>query len=281
MGLPGVDLEMIVSAVHLYEDVAWGEDLAKNTRRPAVETWHDVEEALGAFTPDHRTGRMRRFALRLGNRRYPFMKLILQELLVRDRFFFAVDTHDELDLKDSMPDYAAWLELKRWNREIKEEVERRWEARSLPTFSRIVADVERETPAPEPRSSEVAPPLVLVVDDDACIARGVDAILKSQGYRTLVVDSGEAALEALEGHRPDLVLSDLEMGGMSGLDLAAKIREQEKLAELPFILATAATVDATHFTLIDAFLVKPYETRILLKFVRAQLADEGKTADEA
>lgn len=281
MGLPGVDLQMIVQAIAIYEEVAWGEEAERNRRRPDVASWHTVEDALAAFTPDNRTGRMRRFALRLGNRRYPFMKLVLQELLVRDRFFFAVDTHDELDLKESMPDYEAWLELKRWNREIKETVERRWDAIGLPTFSRIVADVEKETPTPEPLDEDAVAPLVLVVDDDGSIARGVDAILKSQGYRTSIADSGEAALERLERERPDLVLSDLEMGGMSGLDLAARIRGDQRLEGIPFVLATAATVDASHFTLIDAFLVKPYETRILLKFVREHLRSSESRPEDA
>ena len=68
------------------------------------------------------------------------MKLVFQELLVRDKFFFAVDTHDEMFVDSSWADFDQWIELKRENSEIKEKIEREWERpacrRSRPSCTR-------------------------------------------------------------------------------------------------------------------------------------------------
>lgn len=279
MAIPGIDVPIINEAIRVYMDVAWGEDGKGHWPSIDFDACATAEDALTAFAPDKKAGRMRRYTLRLGNRRYPLMKLVLQELIVRDRFFFAVDTHDDLKMKESMPDYDQWLELKRFNAEVKEAVESAWKAGGVPTFSAVVAEVEEATSAGRAKTRLENAKMVLVVEDDAFIARGVSAILDGEGYRVQVVHSAEDALAWLEHRTPDLVLSDLEMPGLTGLELAARLRQDERLKALPFILATAATVDPSHFTVINAFLVKPYEQRILLKFVAEQLTEEEVDLD--
>lgn len=282
MSIRGIDVPTMERAIRAYLELAW-EDRAAS-KMPAIDFAAATcpEDVLKAFQEDQRAGRMRRFTLRLGNRRYPFMKLVFQELLIRGRFFFAVDTHDEMDLKDSFPDYEQWLEVKRFNARLKEEVERAWAERGVPTFATIVAQVEREAPEPERPFEEERAPYVLIVDDEVSIARGVDAILSRQGYRTRQVHTAEDAWDSILEQRPDLILSDWEMPGMSGLELAAKLREDPDLGSIPFILATAAMISPTHFNIIDGFLVKPYEAPVLLKFVSEHLGvnDEGRADSE-
>ncbi len=259
----GIGVAVFQRAIDVYAATAFD---VQPEGLPQLGNCADVDAALSLFQRDQRAGNMRRWTMRLGNKRYPFMKLVFQELLVKGRFFFAVDTHDEVELKDCFPDYDEWLELKRWNQELKESIERAWRAASVPTFLDIVARVEAETP-PGP-AARVTAPLVLVVDDDKSIAQGVRSMLQRRGYRVRLVHTGEDALTAIAECAPDLVLSDLEMGaGMSGLDLAAKLRGQESTAKIPFILATAASIASTNFSVIDGFLVKPFETGVLLKFV--------------
>ena len=270
MSITGIDLPTVERAIRTYLELAW-EDRA-DAKMPALDfASTTLEDVLKTWTADKGAGRMRRYTLRLGNHRYPFMKLVFQELLIRGRFFFAVDTHDEMDLKDSFADYEQWLEVKRFNARLKEAVERAWQDRDVPTFAAIVAQVERETPAAPRRETKTRPAYVLIVDDEVDIARGVDAILARSGYRTRQVHTAEDALESIHRDRPDLVLSDLEMPGMSGLDLAGKLREDPDLEAIPFILATAATIGPSHFGVIDGFLVKPYESPVLLKFVSEHL----------
>ena len=248
-------------------------------RRPGkldFSTAQTIDEALERFEDERKVGKLRKYALRLGNRRYPNMKLVFQELLVRDKFFFAVDTHDEVFVDSSWADFDQWIELKRENSEIKEQVEREWQKAGVPTFAAVVQEIEQETRLAEAPKGHGD--LVLIVDDDTGIASGVEFILNRQGYRTLKANRAEEALKILEETRPDLVLSDLEMPGMSGLDLARQLRaESGRPRAIPFILATAASIDASHFSLIDGYLVKPFETTVLLKFIAKNLSKPKKT----
>ena len=278
MSITGIDLPTMERAIRTYLELAWKDDA--DAKMPPIDfSSPTLDEVLQSWTADRGAGRMRRYTLRLGNYRYPFMKLVFQELLIRGRFFFAVDTHDEMDLKDSFADYEQWLEVKRFNARLKEAVERAWQEREVPTFAAVVAQVERETPPAPRRETKTRPAYVLIVDDEVDIARGVDAILARSGYRTRQVHTAEDAFESIQRDRPDLVLSDLEMPGMSGLDLAAKLREDPGLESIPFILATAATIGRSHFGVIDGFLVKPYESPVLLKFVSEHLGRRDRGDD--
>jgi CheY-like chemotaxis protein len=271
MSIEGVDVPTMKRAIQSYLDHAFGEAAAAHLPAIDFEVALSLEDVLANFHHDQRAGRMRRYTLRLGNSRYPFMKLVFQELLIRNRFFFAVDTHDEMDLKDSFPDYEKWLELKQFNAKLKERVERSWQEIGVPTFADIVAQVERETPEAVSSVPEAERKYILIVDDEKSIARGVDAILSRQGYRTRQVHTAEDAWDSMQRERPDLVISDLEMPGKTGLQLAEDMRKDRDLAQVPFILATAALIGPEHFGTIDGFLVKPYEAPLLLKFVSEHL----------
>ena len=281
MTFEGIDVATMRMAIELYLQIAWGNRAAEKAPSIAWEECGTPEDVLKSFRKDPGTGNMRRFALRLGHPTYPFMKVLFQELLVRDRFFFCVDTHDDhLELDSSISDYDQFLELKRQNAEVKERVEEAWAKAGIPTFAEVVAQVERETPPGAAADSEGGP-MVLIVDDDAEIARGVRAILGRRGCQTAVVHSAESALSYLEQNKPDLILSDLEMGGISGLELARKLVQDPELKDIPFILATAASISPSHFHSIDGYLVKPYDTAVLLAFVREHLAGTHPLADPA
>ncbi len=273
MRIEGIELADMEEAVRVYLELAWGDEADTKAGDLDFAAANTPDEVLSRWSEDRRMGRMRRYTLRLGNTRYPFMKLVFQELLIRGRFFFSVDTHDNMDIKDSFPDYDQWLEVKRFNSQLKESIERAWRERAVPTFASIVEQVERETAEIPIGGVALRPSYILIVDDEVDIARGVAAILSKAGYRTAQVHTGEAALDAIGEERPDLVLSDLEMPGISGLELASKLREDPDLGSIPFILATAATIGPSHFDVIDGFLVKPYESPVLLKFVSEHLAE--------
>jgi len=272
MRLQDVQVETMRRALELYLNAAFGEDAEKKLPPIDFESCRSCEDVLAFFKDDSGAQRMRKFSLRLGNCRYPFMKLVFQELLVRDSFFFSVDTHDELDIKNSFQDYEKWLEIKRFNAHMKENVEAAWNREDIPTFASLVAEVEKQTPELETGAGEK--PMVLIVEDEPDIARGVETILGRSGYSTTRVPSAERALEVLQDMRPDLILSDLEMGGMTGLDLARKLREDPDRKSIPFILATAATVGSSNFAVIDGYLVKPFDTKILLRFIAQYLRPE-------
>ena len=82
------------------------------------------------------------YSLRLGNARYPFMKLVLQEHLVEGEYFLSVDTHDQMFETDDPAEQHALVALRRANFEIKDAVESAWGAAGLPTARHVKGLVE-------------------------------------------------------------------------------------------------------------------------------------------
>jgi hypothetical protein len=159
-------------------------------------------------------GGLKRYTLRLGNARYPFMKFVVQEYLVDAEFFFSVDTHDDLDVQADNPDYDAWQELKKHNQALKHDIESAWEHAGLPTNAdlRVIAEgiaaVEIET---EKKAR------LLVVDDEADVCRGLGALLRARGYEVELCYDGREVLERLERDPiPDLLLLDFSMPEFDG-----------------------------------------------------------------
>ena len=118
---------------------------------------------------------------------------------------------------------------------------------------------------------------ILLVDDDPDILKLMSLRLSSAGYGVQAVDSGEKALAALAASRPELVITDLKMGGMDGLALFDEIRKQAPM--LPVIILTA------HGTIPDAvaatrrgvfgFQSKPFDGKHLLEQVEQALRLSG------
>jgi DNA-binding NtrC family response regulator len=91
--------------------------------------------------------------------------------------------------------------------------------------------------AAESRKNSVKGPRILIVDDDPGQRSLLDSFLKSQGFVTLPVGSGEEALEALRGGQFGMMISDVRMPGMSGLETLRQARKEQ--AVLPVLLVTA------------------------------------------
>ncbi len=86
------------------------------------------------------------------------------------------------------------------------------------------------------------PALVMCVDDDAAFLRSLARLLSRRGYRVVTFTAPERALEAIPEIHPDLALLDIRMAGMSGLDLAAEIREAHG-AQIPIVMLSALDGD--------------------------------------
>ena len=120
---------------------------------------------------------------------------------------------------------------------------------------------------------------VLVVDDNEANLRLIQAVLKTRGYHLLEARSGAAALEALSGPRPALVLMDVQMPGLSGIDVARAIRAMPTMADLPLIAITAMAMKGDREAILAAgfndYLAKPYKMGALLALVADWLPAEG------
>ena len=102
---------------------------------------------------------------------------------------------------------------------------------------------------------------VLVVDDSALARRRARSILEGAGFDVVEAEDGMAAIERYFVARPDVVLLDLVMKGMYGLDVLSKIRELEPEAKV--IVVSADVQTSSHDLVVDAgaagFVVKPFE----------------------
>ena len=80
---------------------------------------------------------------------------------------------------------------------------------------------------------------ILVVDDDRDVAQSIELALRRRGFRIALAHSGVEALKLLRRYRPDLVLLDVLMPGMSGIEVCRRLRADENTAEMPIIFLTA------------------------------------------
>jgi two-component system alkaline phosphatase synthesis response regulator PhoP len=123
---------------------------------------------------------------------------------------------------------------------------------------------------------------ILVVDDEPQIAEIVTDYLRLAGFEVVVARDGAAALEAVRDHRPDLVVLDLGLPNMDGLDVARTIRRQ---SDLPIIMLTARVEedDRLHGLEIgaDDYVTKPFSPRELVARVRAVLRRAEKRDGDA
>jgi two-component system, OmpR family, alkaline phosphatase synthesis response regulator PhoP len=126
---------------------------------------------------------------------------------------------------------------------------------------------------------------VLVVDDEPVIVEVVRDYLADAGFRVSTARSGEEALRHVRSVRPDLLVLDLGLPGVDGLDVA---RELQQSAPVPIIMLTARGEEADRVVGLelgaDDYLVKPFSPRELLARIRAVLrrgAAQGQRGDRA
>lgn len=93
--------------------------------------------------------------------------------------------------------------------------------------------------SPNQNPNSARPPTILLADDEAHITCVVAQKLRSAGFEVVTARDGEEAYELACQFLPALVITDLQMPRMSGLDLALKLRETESTAEMPVMMLTA------------------------------------------
>lgn len=124
---------------------------------------------------------------------------------------------------------------------------------------------------------------VLVVEDDATLAAVLRYNLEREGYRCLVAADGARALELARTERPDLLLLDVMLPGIDGLEVCRRVRA---LSTVPIIMLTARVDEIDRVVGLevgaDDYVTKPFSTRELLARVRAALRRaEMRPAEEA
>jgi len=140
-----------------------------------------------------------------------------------------------------------------------------------PNFEPAFADLDAD-PAAEIR------PLVLVVDDHADMRAYVASCLRAE-FRVLTAAAGEAGLAMVAEAGPDLVLSDLMMPGLDGLELCRRLKTDERTSHIPVVLLTARTADESRLAGLelgaDDYLTKPFRPQELRARVRNLLTQRA------
>ena len=118
-------------------------------------------------------------------------------------------------------------------------------------------------------------PVVLLVDDDPAVLEGLRRVFALEGLWVVTAQSGDEALRRLAHIRPDLVVTDLCMGAVSGWDLV--FHHHLHQAGLPFSVITALSVEAAGGVekIACAFFQKPLNLEALLAAIHARLAPPG------
>ncbi len=124
---------------------------------------------------------------------------------------------------------------------------------------------------------------ILVVDDEKDIIELVGFNLTRNGYEVTTVMTGEDALSRARSENPDLIILDLMLPGIDGLDVCRILRNEPKTAGTPIIMLTAKGEEADIVTGLelgaDDYITKPFSPRILLARVKAVLRKIDRTSE--
>jgi CheY-like chemotaxis protein len=118
-------------------------------------------------------------------------------------------------------------------------------------------------------------PTVLIVEDDEDVRYLMRLELESLGYRVVEAEDGEKAVEIAETERPDIILMDLTLPVMDGIEATEKIRGADGLSKVPIIAVTAHQEtdfrDGAKAAGFDAYVTKPIDINWLSELIRGLL----------
>ena len=123
---------------------------------------------------------------------------------------------------------------------------------------------------------------ILVVDDDTALAEMIGIVLRSEGFEPHFCADGGEAVAAFHSAKPDLVLLDLMLPGMDGIEVCAKIREE---SGVPIIMLTARSDTADVVKGLesgaDDYVVKPFNPKELVARIRTRLRPTPETSTDS
>ena len=121
----------------------------------------------------------------------------------------------------------------------------------------------------------LTPPPILIVEDNELNINTISSYLTVKGYRPIVAGDGQSAIELTKKHHPDLILMDIQMPGMDGLEVISRIRQDPQLAEIPIIALTALAMEGDRDKCLSAgandYLTKPVKLKQLNQTIQQWL----------
>ena len=118
--------------------------------------------------------------------------------------------------------------------------------------------------------------LIVIVEDNEQNQKLASDVLRHKGYRVLVADTAEAGIPLVQKEKPDLVLMDIHLPGMNGIEALAKLRAAPETQAIPVFAFTASVMpqDRKEITSagFDGFLSKPINLKEFLETISTRLA---------
>ena len=105
---------------------------------------------------------------------------------------------------------------------------------------------------------------MLVVEDDQSLRVVIRMILENAGYEVSEARNGRAALESIEAEPPDVILADMRMPIMNGIELVNHLRSDSRTSSIPVVLMSGLLTDSDGSRVADAIVAKPFEPADLL-----------------
>src|SRR5271157_3765324 len=122
---------------------------------------------------------------------------------------------------------------------------------------------------------------ILIVDDTPVNLKLTRILLVNEGYRALTAASAEEALELLRSYRPRLILADIQLPGMDGLEMTRRIKHDEATRGIAVVALTAFAMKGDEQKAMDAgcdgYITKPIDTRTLGETIRQLLSGRAET----
>jgi len=117
--------------------------------------------------------------------------------------------------------------------------------------------------------------LILHVEDNQYNRKIIRDLLSKHSYEIMEAHNGEAALDALTRRRPDLILMDVQLPKLSGLEVTRRVRADPSLAQIPIIAITSFALSGDDRSAIEAgcnaYVAKPFRPRDLLEMIQSFL----------
>ena len=125
---------------------------------------------------------------------------------------------------------------------------------------------------------------ILLVEDNAVNRRLAGFLLRSQGYQVREATTAQEAFDLLKNERPDLIVMDIQLPGMDGLEITKKLKEEPATADIPVIAVTSYAMKGDREKAIAAgcagYVTKPIDKTIFIQEVAARLPGKPKTENK-
>ncbi|MBE9068517.1 response regulator [Leptolyngbya cf. ectocarpi LEGE 11479] len=127
-------------------------------------------------------------------------------------------------------------------------------------------------------ASNTSPPLILVCDDDSSVRTVIETMLEQQDYRVITVSSGQAAVAQATAQKPDVILLNLLMPGMSGGETLAALKARSQTRDIPVIILSGLSPEEgdTLHSEISNWIIKPPDEAVLFQALQQALVSSRK-----